>query len=102
MTQLSTKILWLFVATLGAICFGYLALQNGESVSAIYLVVAAVCIYMIGYRFYGRFVAYKVLELDKNRATPALVENDGRDFVPTNKAVLFGHHFLLLQEQVHW
>lgn len=93
MTQLSTKILWLFVATLGAICFGYLALQNGESVSAIYLVVAAVCIYMIGYRFYGRFVAYKVLELDKNRATPALVENDGRDFVPTNKAVLFGHHF---------
>ncbi|ASE86549.1 carbon starvation CstA family protein [Campylobacter jejuni] len=93
MTQLSAKILWLFVATLGAICFGYLALQNGESVSAIYLVVAAVCIYMIGYRFYGRFVAYKVLELDKNRATPALVENDGRDFVPTNKAVLFGHHF---------
>lgn len=93
MTQLSAKILWLFVATLGAICFGYLALQNGESVSAIYLVVAAVCIYMIGYRFYGRFVAYKVLKLDKNRATPALVENDGRDFVPTNKAVLFGHHF---------
>lgn len=93
MTQLSTKILWLFVAALGAICFGYLALQNGESVSAIYLVVAAVCIYMIGYRFYGSFVAYKVLELDKNRATPALVENDGRDFVPTNKAVLFGHHF---------
>lgn len=48
MTQLSTKILWLFVATLGAICFGYLALQNGESVSAIYLVVAAVCIYFMG------------------------------------------------------
>lgn len=93
MTQLSTKILWLFVAALGAICFGYLALQNGESVSAIYLVVAAVCIYMIGYRFYGRFVAYKVLELDKNRATPAVVENDGHDFVPTNKTVLFGHHF---------
>ncbi len=58
-----------------------------------YLVVAAVCIYMIAYRFYGRFVAYKVLELDKNRATPAMINDDGRDFVPTNKSVLFGHHF---------
>lgn len=93
MNSLTTKILWLFVAALGAVCFGYLALQNGESVSAIYLVVAAVCIYMIGYRFYGRFVAYRVLELDKTRATPALTQNDGRDFVPTNKVVLFGHHF---------
>ena len=87
------KILWFFVALLGAVCFGYLALQNGETVSAMYLVVAAVCIYMIGYRFYGRFIAYKVLELDKNRATPAVVQDDGRDFVPTNKSVLFGHHF---------
>lgn len=93
MARFGTKILWLFVAALGAICFAHLALQNGESVSAIYLVVAAVCIYMIGYRFYGRFVAYKVLELDKNRATPAVLENDGRDFVPTNRTVLFGHHF---------
>lgn len=93
MGKITTKILWLFVAALGAVCFGYLALQNGESVSAIYLIVAAVCIYAIGYRFYGRFVAYKVLELDKNRATPAMIENDGRDFVPTNKVVLFGHHF---------
>ncbi|HHW4196190.1 TPA: carbon starvation CstA family protein, partial [Campylobacter coli] len=92
MARFGTKILWLFVAALGAICFAHLALQNGESVSAIYLVVAAVCIYMIGYRFYGRFVAYKVLELDKNRATPAVLENDGRDFVPTNRTVLFGHH----------
>ena len=87
------KILWFFVALLGAVCFGYLALQNGETVSAMYLVVAAVCIYMIGYRFYGRFIAYKVLELDKNRATPAVVQDDGRNFVPTNKSVLFGHHF---------
>ena len=93
MNSFVTKILWFFVAILGAFCFCYLALQNGESVSAIYLVVAAVCIYVIGYRFYGRFVAYKVLELDKNRATPAVVNSDGHDFVPTNKAVLFGHHF---------
>lgn len=87
------KLLWGAVAVIGAICFGYLALQNGETVSAMYLVVAAVCIYMIAYRFYGRFVAYKVLELDKNRATPAMINDDGRDFVPTNKSVLFGHHF---------
>lgn len=87
------KILWFFVALLGACCFCYLALQNGEKVSALYLVVSAVCIYMIAYRFYGRFVAYKVLELDKNRATPARVENDGQNFVPTNKIVLFSHQF---------
>lgn len=90
---ITTKILWFLVAILGAFCFGYLALQNGESVSAIYLIVAALCIYAIGYRFYGRFIAYKVLELDKTRTTPAFSENDGRDFVPTNKVVLFGHHF---------
>ncbi|MCT7443603.1 carbon starvation CstA family protein [Aliarcobacter cryaerophilus] len=87
------KLLWGVIAIIGAACFGYLALQQGETVSAIYLVVAAVCIYMIAYRFYGRFVAYKVLELDKNRATPAMINDDGRDFVPTNKSVLFGHHF---------
>ena len=87
------KLLWLAIAIVGALCFGYLALQNGETVSAMYLVVAAVCIYMIAYRFYGRFIAYKVLELDKNRATPAMIHDDGRDYVPTNKSVLFGHHF---------
>ena len=87
------KLLWLVVAIVGALCFGYLALQNGETVSAMYLVVAAVCIYMIAYRFYGRLIAYKVLELDKNRATPAMIHDDGRDYVPTNRSVLFGHHF---------
>ncbi|MGJ0357465.1 carbon starvation CstA family protein [Aliarcobacter cryaerophilus] len=87
------KLLWGVIAIIGAACFGYLALQQGETVSAMYLVVAAVCIYMIAYRFYGKFVAYKVLELDKNRATPAMINDDGRDFVPTNKSVLFGHHF---------
>ncbi|WP_228285368.1 carbon starvation CstA family protein [Aliarcobacter lanthieri] len=91
--SIMNKIFWLFIAILGAVCFGYLALQQGETVSAMYLVVAAVCIYMIGYRFYGRFIAYKVLELDKNRATPAMIHDDGRDYVPTNRSVLFGHHF---------
>ncbi|TBR81702.1 carbon starvation protein A [Campylobacter novaezeelandiae] len=93
MSKMVNKILWFFVALFGACCFCYLALQNGEKVSALYLVVSAVCIYMIAYRFYGRFVAYKVLELDKNRATPARVENDGQNFVPTNKIVLFSHQF---------
>ncbi|AXK49211.1 carbon starvation protein A [Aliarcobacter trophiarum LMG 25534] len=87
------KLLWGAIAVIGAVCFGYLALQKGETVSAMYLVVAAVCIYMIAYRFYGRFVAYTVLGLDKNRATPAQIHDDGRDFVPTNRSVLFGHHF---------
>ncbi|MSN96870.1 carbon starvation protein A [Campylobacter sp. FMV-PI01] len=90
---MKSKILWTFVAILGAWCFGVLALHKGESISAIWLVVASVCIYMIGYRFYGRFIAYKVLEFDDKRATPAVVLNDGRDYVPTNKYVLFGHHF---------
>ena len=101
MSGFGAKILWLLVAILGAFCFCYLALQNGESVSAIYLIVAAVCIYAIGYRFYGRFVAYKVLELDKNRATPAVVNGDGHDFVPTNKIVLFGHHFVAIAGAGH-
>lgn len=86
-------IFWLCVAVLGAFCFGVLALNNGESISAVWLVVASICIYSIGYRFYSKFIAYKVLGLDDNRATPAVINNDGRDFVPTNKVVLFGHHF---------
>lgn len=86
-------LLWAFVAALGAYCFGVLALHTGESISAIWLVVAAVCIYAIGYRYYSKYIAYKVLGLDDTRATPAVVNNDGRDFVPTNKIVLFGHHF---------
>ncbi|NLK67424.1 MAG: carbon starvation protein A [Campylobacteraceae bacterium] len=90
---MGNKILWALVSLVAAWCFGVLALHQGESISAVWMVVAAVCIYMIGYKFYGRFIAYKVLELDDGRATPAHVLNDGRDYVPTNKYVLFGHHF---------
>ncbi|AWI33564.1 carbon starvation CstA family protein [Helicobacter apodemus] len=86
-------VLWAIVAIIGAYSFGVLALHSGESISAVWLVVAAVCIYAIGYRFYSKYIACKVLELDDNRATPAVINNDGRDFVPTNKIVLFGHHF---------
>ena len=87
------KILWAAVAVIGAWCFGVLALNQGESISAVWLVVASACIYLIGYTFYGRFIAYRVFELDDRRATPAVIRNDGRDYVPTNKYVLFGHHF---------
>ncbi|PAF45118.1 carbon starvation CstA family protein [Helicobacter sp. 11S02596-1] len=84
---------WALVAVVGAFCFAVLALNKGESISAIWLVLASVCIYAIGYRFYSKFIAYKVLRLDDSRATPAVVNNDGKDYVPTNKIILFGHHF---------
>ena len=93
MNTIVKNIGWALLAVIAAWCFGVLALHQGESISATWLVVAAVCFYMIGYRFYSKYIAEKVLELDDNRATPALVNNDGRDFVPTNKIVLFGHHF---------
>lgn len=85
--------LWAFISIIGAWCFGVLTLHTGESISAVWIVVAAVCIYAIAYRYYSKFIAIKVLELDDTRATPAVINNDGRDFVPTNKVVLFGHHF---------
>lgn len=93
MNTIVKNIGWALLAVIAAWCFGVLALHQGESISATWLVVAAVCFYAIGYRFYSKYIAEKVLELDDNRATPALVNNDGRDFVPTNKIVLFGHHF---------
>lgn len=88
-----SKILWIAIAVIGACCFGVLALHNGEKISALYLVVAAICIYSIAYRFYSAFIANKVLGLDSTRATPAVLNNDGQNFVPTHKVVLFGHHF---------
>lgn len=91
--KLYQKLLWALVAIIGAWAFGVLALHRGESINATWLVVASVCIYLIGYTFYGRFIAAKVLVLDDNRATPAYVKNDGRDYTPTNKYILFGHHF---------
>ena len=87
------RIAWFLLAIIGAWCFCVLALHRGESISALYMVIAAVCIYMIAYRFYSYFLAHRVLQLDEARITPAVRHNDGRDFVPTNKYVLFGHHF---------
>jgi len=84
---------WLCVAGLGAFAFATIALRRGESINAMWLVVAALCTYALGYRFYSRFLAAKVLMLDSMRATPAERMDNGRDFMPTNKWVVFGHHF---------
>src|SRR5436309_13111346 len=90
---LQTKLLWAAVAALGAVSFGIVALNHGEAVNAAWLVVAAICIYFIAYRFYGLFVANRPLGVDAARPTPAYRHNDGLDYVPTNRYVLYGHHF---------
>lgn len=93
MKAIKSIILWGIVAALGAAGFAVLALNNGESINAIWLLTAAVCVYAIAYRFYSRFISRKVFELDDSRQTPAETNNDGKDYVPTNKWILFGHHF---------
>jgi carbon starvation protein len=86
-------LLWLAVAAVGAISVATIALRRGEPISALWLVAAALCCYAIGYRFYSKFLAAKVLVLDAQRATPAERLENGRDFVRSNKWVVFGHHF---------
>ncbi|MGR5924850.1 carbon starvation protein CstA [Bacillus pacificus] len=86
-------LLWGVIAAVGAGAFGVIALSQGETINAVWLLVAAVCVYAVAYRFYSRFIARKVFGLDNNRQTPAHTLNDGKDYVPTNKWVLFGHHF---------
>jgi carbon starvation protein len=90
---LQAKIMWSAVVVLGAISFAVVALTRGEPVNAAWLVVAAVCIYFISYRFYALFITGKVFGVDPKRITPAYRHNDGLDYVPTNRFVLFGHHF---------
>src|SRR5947207_1278581 len=86
-------LIWLTIGVLGALALATIALRRGESINAMWLVVAALCTYALGYRFYSKFIAAKVLVLDAQRATPAERLENGRDFVPTNKWVVFGHHF---------
>lgn len=93
MNRLGRFSLWIVLALAGAYSFGTIALAHGERVSALWIVIAAVCVYLIAYRFYSRFVADRVLQLDPTRMTPAVRHNDGLDYVPTNRFVLFGHHF---------
>src|SRR5262249_35964517 len=91
--RIAKVFLWLAVACAGALAFGSIAWRRHEAISAMWLVVAAVCTYALGYRFYSKFLAAKVLALDAMRATPAERLENGRDFMPTNKWVVFGHHF---------
>jgi carbon starvation protein len=88
-----TIAIWTAVSVAGAIAWAVLALARGENVSAIWLVIAALCSYAIAYRFYARFIAYKVLRVDARRATPAERLENGIDFHPTDRRVLLGHHF---------
>jgi carbon starvation protein len=93
MKRVFAIVVWLGVALLGAGAFGKIAFDRGEPLNATWFVVAAVCCYLVAYRLYSAFLAAKVLALDDTRATPSERHDDGRDFVPTNKWVLFGHHF---------
>src|SRR5205807_8240381 len=93
MRTLLTILLWTAISALGAASFGWLALSRGEPVNAAWLLVAALCTYAVSYRFYSKFIATKIFALDPARPTPALRLNDGRDFTPTNRWIVFGHHF---------
>ena len=93
MSKLLRTLLWVAVSLLGALALATIALHRGEQINAMWLVVAAVATYAVGYRFYSKFISAKLLALDPLRATPAERLDNGRDFVPTNKWVVFGHHF---------
>ncbi|CDG89627.1 carbon starvation protein A [Xenorhabdus bovienii] len=84
---------WMILGIIGAFCLGVVALRRGEHVSALWIIVASVAVYLVAYRYYSLYIATKVMKLDATRATPAVVNNDGLNYVPTNKNVLFGHHF---------
>jgi carbon starvation protein len=86
-------LVWLTISALGAFSLGTVALHRGETINALWLVTASVCVYLVAYRFYSKFIAEKALGLDDSRPTPAIRRNDGLDYVPTDKWVLFGHHF---------
>ena len=86
-------VMWIGIALLGALAVATIALRRGEQINAMWLVVAAFCSFALGYRFYSNFISAKVLALDEQRATPAERLENGRDFVPTNKWIVFGHHF---------
>ena len=91
--MLKKHLLWLVIGLVGAVALGVVATSQGEQINALWMLTAAVCTYLVAYRYYSRFVAYRVAKLDGSRVTPAIAMNDGLDYVPTNKYVLFGHHF---------
>src|SRR5262252_2467956 len=93
MKRILSVLVWVGIAALGAVGFGAIALSRGETISAAWILVAGVCTYLVAYRFYARFIAYKVFDLNARRATPAERLNNGRDFHPTNRWIAYGHHF---------
>ena len=93
MNKALSALIWVLISIAGAGAFAYLALSRGESISAAWLLTAAVCTYLVGYRFYSKFIAAKIFALDARRPTAAVLNEDGRDFVPTNRWIVFGHHF---------
>ena len=84
---------WVILGIIGAFCLSVVALRRGEHISALWIVVASVSVYLVAYRYYSLYIAQKVMKLDPTRATPAVINNDGLNYVPTNRNVLFGHHF---------
>ena len=84
---------WMLLGILGACCLAVVALRRGEHISALWIVVASVSVYLVAYRYYSLYIAQKVMKLDPTRSTPAVLNNDGLNYVPTNRNVLFGHHF---------
>ena len=93
MKKVLSILVWLGVILLGAFAYATLAVRRGEGVNSAYILIAAVCTYAIGYRFYSKWIAARVLALNDRRATPCEVHEDGRDYVKTNKWIVFGHHF---------
>ena len=93
MPRIVSAVVWILISVAGAGSLAWLALERGETVSAAWLLTAAVCTYLVAYRVYSRFIAATVFALDATRATPAERLSDGRDFVPTNRWIVFGHHF---------
>lgn len=93
MSRWVSYLLWAVISMVGAASLSVIALKHGETINALWLLVAATCTYAVAYRFYCRFIAQKIMNLNDSRKTPAIVHNDGKDYVPTQKWVLFGHHF---------
>ena len=93
MKKIFATLFWLLLALAGAAAYATLAFRRHEPVNSAHLLIAAICTYAIGYRFYSKWIAARVLTLDNRRATPCVVHDDGRDFVKTNKFIVFGHHF---------
>ena len=93
MKHFAAKLIWILAGVLGAGAYVILALHRGERLNSAYILVAAICSYAIGYRFYSKWIAARVLALNDRRATPCEVHDDGKDFVKTNKWIVFGHHF---------